>query len=96
MMGGDELVAQVVERVIQQKLPILLTVKRKELSSLFSQCWQQHIFPALLQVPVQQQQVQNVLETLLAQPAVGDCVGKVLGASLQIFVGNQLLFGGNG
>lgn len=94
MMGGDELVAQVVERVLQQKLPILLTVKRKELSSLFSQCWQQHIFPALLQVPVQQQQVQNVLETLLAQPAVGDCVGKVLGASLQIFCRQPIAFWG--
>ncbi len=74
MMNGDTIVAQIVDRILQQKLPIFLSVKSKELQALLKQCWEESIFPAILQVPVEQSQMEPVWNTLLAQPVVHRCV----------------------
>lgn len=70
MMGGDEIVAQVVARILHQKLPIFLSLKSKELQQLLARCWQQTLFPALLESPVKQEHIGILLYTLLRQPAV--------------------------
>lgn len=74
MMNGDEIVAQVVERVLWQKLPIFLSVKSRELQTLLKACWEESIFPAVLQVPLEQSRMEPVWHALLAQPVVHQCI----------------------
>ncbi|MBR5318658.1 MAG: DUF445 family protein [Peptococcaceae bacterium] len=83
MMDGDIIVAQVAERVLHQKLPIFLSVKSRELQGLFQVCWEEHLFPAVLQVPVDQKQMAHVLETLLEQPVVHQCAGRIAGQAAE-------------
>lgn len=83
MLGGDEIVAQIVNRLLSQKLPIFLSVKRKELQALCLQCWQQQIFPALLQLPIRQQQVQAMLQSLLAQPVLHRSAGRIAAQAVE-------------
>ena len=84
MMGGDEIVERIVERVLQQKLPIFLSVKSKELQQVFMDCWQQRLFPALLQVPLQQQQVEALAQQLLEQPVVHQAAGRMAGRAVAL------------
>lgn len=77
MLGGDEIVAQIVNRLLRQKLPIFLSVKRKELQALCFRCWQQQVFPALLQLSIPQWQVQAMLQSLLAQPMLHRRIGGI-------------------
>ncbi len=70
MMGGNAIVDQVVDRILNQKLPIFLSLKSRELQQVVQQYWQQDIFPAVLQVPLEQEQMEDVLTTLLEQPVV--------------------------
>ena len=84
MMDGDAIVAQVVDRVLQQKLPIFLSVKQKELQNLFTACWRQQIFPALLQMPLQQNQIGQILRRLLEQPALYQCAGHLAAQAVQL------------
>ncbi len=84
MMGGDEIVARIVERVLQQKLPIFLSVKSKELQQIFMDCWQQRLFPALLQIPLQQQQVEALVQQLLEQPVVHQAAGRMVGRAVSL------------
>ncbi len=83
MLGGDEIVAQIVDRLLRQKLPIFLSVKGKELQTLCLQCWQQKIFPALLQLPISQQQLQTMLQSLLAQPVLHQCAGRIAAQAVE-------------
>ena len=70
MMNGDAIVARIVDRVVQQKLPIFLSVKGRELQGLFRSCWDDIIFPAVMQVPIKQNEMETVMQTLLEQPVV--------------------------
>ncbi len=90
MMNGDEIVARVVDRVLQQKLPIFLSTKSRELQELFQSCWEDLIFPAVLQVPVQQQQVSHVLKQLLDQPVLHRSISQIAGQAIQQF-GNSAI-----
>lgn len=77
MMGGDAIVAQVVDRILQQKLPIFLSVKSRELQQVFMECWDENIFPAILQMPLKQEQMEEVLHTLLEQPVLHQSVSRI-------------------
>lgn len=83
MMGGDELVARIVDRLLRQKLPIFLTIKRRELQAVCLRCWQQQIFPALLQLPIQRRQVEDGLQFLLAQPALHRGIGRIAAQTVE-------------
>ena len=86
MMGGNDIVASIVDRVLHQKLPIFLSVKSHELQALFTQCWQQRLFPAILQMPLEQQQVQGTLLTLLEQPVLHQAAGAGLRRVLDLLL----------
>lgn len=86
MMGGNEIVANIVDRVLRQKLPIFLSVKGQELQALFTQCWQQQLFPAFLQMPLEQQQVKDTLVTLLEQPVLRQSAGVALRRALELLL----------
>ena len=86
MMNGDAIVAQIVDRVLQQKLPIFLSVKSRELQTLLKACWEESIFPAVLQVPVEQSEMEAVWNTLLAQPVVHQCVTDTASRAMEEFM----------
>lgn len=83
MMGGDALVARIVDRLLRQKLPIFLSVKSRELQAVCLRCWQQQIFPALLQLPIQRQQIEDALQFLLAQPPLHRGVGRIAARAVE-------------
>lgn len=90
MMGGDEIVAQVVARILRQKLPIFLSLKSKDLQLLLARCWQQAIFPALLESPMKQEHIGILLYTLLRQPAVHQGVADIAKGSTLILAQQPL------
>jgi hypothetical protein len=53
-------------------------VKSRELQGLFAQCWQEQLFPALLQLPVSQKEMQGFLQTLLQQSVLHQCAGQIV------------------
>jgi len=77
MMDGDAIVAQIIDRVLHQKLPIFLSVKQKELETLLARFWKQNLFPAFLQLPISAVQLESSLTALLAYPAVIQGIGGI-------------------
>ena len=86
MMDGDTIVARVVERVLQQKLPIFLSLKSTELQALFQTCWEDTLFPAVLQVPIYQKELEYAMEMLLEQPVLHQCICRISGNAVEQFI----------
>ncbi len=65
LMGGDELAEQVVEKLVENKLPVFLISKRSEMETILWHFWQDHVarfVPAQLQI--QPQQLQELFKRL--------------------------------
>ena len=90
MMNGGEIVAAIVDRLLNQKIPIFLSVKRKELESLLGAIWAQELAPAVQQLAEschdgsQALSARAALRTLLAQPAMQQCAVQIGLDSLQL------------
>jgi len=91
MMHGGEIVAAIVDRLVNQKIPIFLSVKRRELEVMLGTAWTERLAPAVMEMAEQYlhkaQPVRAVLRTLLAQPAMQQCAVHVCMDSLQMLAG---------
>lgn len=86
MMGGDEIVERIVERVLQQKLPIFLSVKSKELQQVFMVAGSSVCSLPYCRFRCNSSRWKAWAQQLLEQPAVHQAAGRMAGASWQPFV----------
>ena len=76
MMNGSAIVAAIVDRLLHQKLPIFLSVKRKELESMLYRIWEEQLSPAVTALSAKYittdttALLHTAVRTLLAEPAV--------------------------
>ena len=76
MMNGSEIVVAIVDRLLHQKLPIFLSVKRKELEQILYNVWEERLAPHVYELSAKYLTqdtavlAHNAMRTLLAEPAL--------------------------
>jgi len=101
MMNGGAIVAAIVDRLVNQKLPIFLSVKRKELEMLLGDIWEQRLSPAVMHLASKYLLADTTafthtaLRTLLAQPTLQHCVVNISMYGLQIAAESPINCWGN-
>ena len=88
MMRGREIVAAIVERLLYQKIPIFLSIKRRELETMLFHIWENRLAPtvqsyASVYLGENDRMIEHILHTVLAQPAVQHCAVQIASNAVQ-------------